>query len=374
MTKGSANWDSKPIFNNIKPCVFQNGQVNYYLNPNDFTKKADGTASVLTGADGDVMIEFWKFAYRIYKEGQYIYVSITNNFDLANADPRYRYDAFSRLNSGDLDMFYQGAFKGYIDSNNKLRSIAGVQPTASKNIQQFRAAAQANGDELTQSKHYQQATYSHLVALQCLYLIKYGSLNGQANIGKGIVSVTDGSTNMSYLTGYNGTSTSATTTFASGMDAGDKSGGVTHVKLFGIEDFWGNIWEWVDGFWTDPDWNINTSYTSGTTGLVSGAMKTVLLDPEGIDEEVHTFTTGLTANASGWNKTVVGNTTAGFMPIVWGGSSSTYWADWGVLCASCVLQFGGWWSNGGTAGPFYLNAISSASSANRTLGARLSYN
>ena len=58
---GSFQWGSwQQVFNEfeIKPVVLQNKQVNYYLNPNDFTKKADGSSSVITGADGDVMIEF----------------------------------------------------------------------------------------------------------------------------------------------------------------------------------------------------------------------------------------------------------------------------------------------------------------------------
>ena len=44
----------------IKPCLLKNTDVQYYLNPNDFTKKADDSNAVLTGNDGDVMIEFSK--------------------------------------------------------------------------------------------------------------------------------------------------------------------------------------------------------------------------------------------------------------------------------------------------------------------------
>jgi len=35
------------------------------------------------------------------------------------------------------------------------------------------------------------------------------------------------------------------------MNYGSTSTSNLHVKLFGIEDFWGNIWEWVDGMTTD---------------------------------------------------------------------------------------------------------------------------
>lgn len=60
---GSFSWGSwESIFNDleIKPCVLQNKSVKYYLNPNDFALKSDGTASLLDGTDGDVMIEFGK--------------------------------------------------------------------------------------------------------------------------------------------------------------------------------------------------------------------------------------------------------------------------------------------------------------------------
>lgn len=60
---GNFQWGSwKEVFESfeIRPCVLKNRQVQYYLNPNDFTKKADGTTAILTGADGDVMIEFGK--------------------------------------------------------------------------------------------------------------------------------------------------------------------------------------------------------------------------------------------------------------------------------------------------------------------------
>ena len=358
MTKGSGNWDEMPIFNDIKPCVFKDGTVNYYLQKNNFNFKEDGTPSVLTGEDGDVMIEFHKFGYKITREGNYLYIDLTND---ENAEG-YCYDAFSRLTEGDLDYFYQGAYKGYIDDNGDLRSIAGVLPTANKNIVEFRTAAQKRnivGDE-SNAYHYQQSTYAHLVALQCLYFMKYGNLNGQIAVGKGVVSAS-----AAYVTGYNTTSLDAIdetlSTNTVGMDYGITTNGTTHMKLFGIEDFWGCIWEWVDGFTTDANRNIITSWNS-----FSG---------EPIEEITSTTTpSGLTANASGWNKKVAGNSQAGFMPIEFGGSSSTFWADSGYLCASCVLAFGGGWSSGDVAGPVFLYARLGAGLRSASIGGRLSYN
>ena len=50
-----------PIQSEYKGCLVKNGKVNYYLDPNDWSKKADGTPSVLDGTDGDVMVHIPKF-------------------------------------------------------------------------------------------------------------------------------------------------------------------------------------------------------------------------------------------------------------------------------------------------------------------------
>ena len=52
---------SLPIQSQYKGCLVKNGKVNYYLDPNDWSKKADGTPSVLDGTDGDVMVHIPKF-------------------------------------------------------------------------------------------------------------------------------------------------------------------------------------------------------------------------------------------------------------------------------------------------------------------------
>lgn len=52
---------SLPIQSQYKGCLVKNGKVNYYLDPNDWSKKADGTSSVLDGTDGDVMVHIPKF-------------------------------------------------------------------------------------------------------------------------------------------------------------------------------------------------------------------------------------------------------------------------------------------------------------------------
>lgn len=351
MTGGSTEWSNKSIFNEIRPCVVKNSIVQYYLNPNDFSKKLDGSDAVLTGEDGDVMVEFGKFAYFIETdtENNTLKVSITNNSDLVSPDSRYHYYAFTHNTEGDMDNFYLGAYKGSIDADGKLRSIYGQMPANTKTLANFKAAAQLNGEDYTITNYFQ------LVALQCLYLIRYCNLNGQTALGNGVVGRVypyseDNPSSGPVPTGgvENKGMYYGSTSNGSGTDI--EAARLSHVKFAGIEDFWGNIWEWVDGLTTDANRKIIT-----TCG-----------------ESTWTTETGLTENSYGYVSKVTGTTETGFMNVEHGGSSTTYFCDYGSLYASCVLKFGAHWFNDSSAGPFCLNATNGTSAALSYVGARLS--
>lgn len=352
MTKGSSDWDAMPIFKDIKPCVFKDGAVVYYLNPNNWNEKIDGTAANLTGTDGDVMIEFPKFAYRIYRNGSTLYVSITNDMWLAAIDNRFNLDAFSRLDVGDLEHFYQGAYKGYLDTDTgKLRSIAGVLPTGSKTITQFRTAAQLNG------AHYQQSVYSHLKALQCLYLIKYGNRNGQTALGLGIAS-------SKYLTGYQTVDINYidanNSTATLGMYYGDTGNTSIHIKCFGIEDFWGNCSEFIDGLTTNGNRQIliNVDYSNENN------IK--------LNKFISQF--GLYSNLSmEYIKQVRGNSSEGFLIQKGNGNNTiTHWADQGSISLSNVAAFG-YGSTNNTSGPFTLYLSFTSTLTGKYYGSRLTF-
>jgi hypothetical protein len=58
------------IHGRMKGCLLlDNGAVNYYLNPTDWTQKEDGSSSNLTGADGMVMVEIPRFYVRNASSG-----------------------------------------------------------------------------------------------------------------------------------------------------------------------------------------------------------------------------------------------------------------------------------------------------------------
>lgn len=339
MDKGSSDWDNKPIFNSIKPCTFINGHVNYYLDPDNFNLKEDGSAAALDGTDGDVMIEFQKFAYRLYKEGNYQYVSITNDPDLVASDSRFQYYAFSRDTVGDVDKMYIGAFKGWGDMNDMLiRSVAnGEYPTTNVSLNQLRQVLPLKG------ANYGIMNYGQLVALQCLYLIKYGNLDSQAALGMGFVE----NYNEDMPCPMGGT-------IDKGMYYGSTADGLQQMKFAGIEDLWGNVAEWVEGFETGETDEFIVRYGNETQTVHTG------MDMTGWDQY-------------GYLSKIQGTTELGFSGAEFNGDETTYYADYSLFFPSCVLFFGAFWQDGADGGLFFLFAEYSADDAYPYFGARLTY-
>ena len=60
---------SLPIQSQYKGCVANGAEINYYLNPNDWSQKADGSPSVLDGTDGTVRVHIPKFYGKSGVEG-----------------------------------------------------------------------------------------------------------------------------------------------------------------------------------------------------------------------------------------------------------------------------------------------------------------
>lgn len=329
MTPGNAAWDE---FFGHYPVMVLNGVEGKNLNPLNYTKHADGTNSDITsGNAGDVMVAFPRRGVKITTVGNTLTIKMTDDPDNAY----FKYYAHSRGNVR-KEKFYIGAYKGYT-LNSKLRSLSGKFPTASQTIGTFRSQAQANGAGYDQSGYYQ------LVFRQCAYLLKYRNLNSQLALGRGFV---DGN-NAAIATGG---------TDAKGLDYGETTGKL-QMKLFGVEDFWGNVWEWVDGFVTNSTRNIltaTTNFNDGGTGYTDNGQ-------------------GATANIHGYMTKPHGTTGVGFALKDAGGSETTYFCDYPYLYASAVCMFGGHWNAGSHVGAFYLDGSTAASASYTTVAARLMY-
>ena len=339
-------WDS---FFGHYPCLFKDGREVGRLDRNDFSKFADGRSADITSGDaGDVMIAFPRRGLKISKSGSKVTISMTSNPD----DPDFKYYAHQR---GDTrkEVFYMGAYKGYYDGSS-LRSLSGKNPTANITIGTAREYAQANGSGYEQSAFYQ------LLFRQCAYILKYGSLDSQTAIGRGYVDDQD-------MYSYEGLTGEAN---AYGMDCETikktnpdyMTDGMHHVKCFGVEDFWGAIYEWIDGLVTDTS-NPRNILTNTDNFQNDGKGKGYMSTPSGIS-----------SSASGYMKEPQGNTEAGFVIKAGGGSSSTYFADFASLAGGYVAYAGGRWYDGGdNAGAFYLYVYYSASGSNGSVVARLMY-
>lgn len=68
---------SLPIQSEYKGCVVKNGKLQYYLNPNDWSKKSNGEPSHLDGTDGDVMIHTPRFYGKSGSNGNKRWVRIS---------------------------------------------------------------------------------------------------------------------------------------------------------------------------------------------------------------------------------------------------------------------------------------------------------
>lgn len=131
-----------------------------------------------------------------------------------------------------------------------------------------------------------------------------------------------------------------------------------HVKCFGLEDFWGNIWEWIDGLVSDSSRNVLTA-NSG-------------FNDSGKDY-INNGNGGVTSNIGNYMSKPQGSTKAGFVAKEVSGSETTYFCDYAYLYASCVAVFGGCWSNAGIAGAFLLNVNDASSDSFANVAARLMY-
>ena len=330
------SWADNPIFAKIRPCLFKNGAVVGYLNPDNFAQLTSGKEIGNMRNYFDTMIEFGKMFYRIRQDEQYTYVEITDDVQsLADGFTDYAFSYKGTVR----DKFYIGAYKG-CDVGGKLRSISGEMPTGSKTIGEYRNAAHANGNG------YEILPFNKLTLLQALYLLRYKSLDSRAALGKGLTEADDFE-----RTGK---------TDQAGLYYGDQDG-ESRVKCHGIEDLWGNLLEWIDGFVSTDKIKI----ADGNFNDTGDGYDTAADLPESVCGGVITD--------------VFGDNKLGFAPKATDDDLSTgeaYYCNYGAVYRSnraCVPYFGGSYGGGANAGAFQLYCDFSASFASPFIGARLCF-
>ena len=221
-------------------------------------------------------------------------------------------------------------------------SISGVASTVSTNIATFRTQAKAKGSGFGLIDY-------HLFLIQMLYLVEYADYNSQAELGLG----------------HSASSNTAQINTGGCDELGMKSGCLvndgSHSMIYrGIENIFGNIWQFVDGLGIKDN-----------VGFISYNHN---------DYANEVFTTpysqvGYTNATSNGNPKVLGydsNNPMVMLPTTLGGSGTTgtcdyYWQNTG----NRVAFFGGYWAYGAYGGLFCwtLNYVFSYAAAD--IGSRL---
>lgn len=324
------SWEDKFPFNQIKPCLYKDGAVNYYINPSDYTKKEDGSDSDITSGDnGDIMIEFPKIYWKFETIGTDLYIRYSD----AKVDDGYKCLAHMR-GTTEKDKCYISAYLGYSDGT-KLRSLSGKTPTVNKTIGTFRTLAQANGSG------YDQMAYYQLLMLQVLFTVMFKNRDSQTALGRGYV---DG----------NSSSISTGNTNKKGLFYGETTGKMQN-KFCGIEDFCGNCFYWIDGFYSDSNRHMlisNENFNDTGSGYTD-------------------YGQGAVSDINGYILDIQGTTETGFVVKATAGSTTTHYCDYGILYASQLPCFGGSWSYADSAGAFRLGVGFSVSGARSDVGGRL---
>ena len=429
-----------PIQAAMRRCILNDaGEVVYYLDPNDSTKKVGGAAADLTGADGQVMVEIPMFYYRYSYSGTshtweisqaplegfsihpafvvagvvkpYIYVGAyeaclydvsasryangirleAGNVTFASADSSIERTGeshpFTNLEVGDkivvsgaTDAGNNGTFtvasivsdqkitvsEAVTDRtddasvvitsemdfvNDKLASVSGKTPAVYGTRDNFRVVAVKRGTG------WSQQDFDGVSAAQLLYLVEYADFFSQSMIGDGCTDWA-GATWGAYndYNPINKTGLSNSLGNATGNSSlGDGNAG-SFMSYRGIENFYGHIWKWFDGF------------------SVNDHVPYVCINPANFADDTTTNYTELgivLSNANGYQSTLE-QQDRGFLPASVGAGSTTkitdyYWQSTGWR----VAQLGGAADVGAYDGCFYLSLSNSAADRGRFIGARL---
>ena len=338
-----------------RPCMLTyDGVVDYYLNPDDYTKKEDGTNSDIanTSYGGNAMMEWGK-------NGKKIWYKVVPDSDSTNetaatvyiadkqGDADYVDYAFHGRGGGQVDHFYTPIYNGsYISS--KLRSLSG----------QTTGNSQEGTTEITYATNNGAGWYTEdwadATLINYLLLLIGKNANTQAQFGNG--HYTGGSSASNLLkTGTMNTK---------GLFWGTNGTG-SGVKVFGMENWWANIWRRTAGLILDGS-TLKVKMTYGT--------------------EDGSTTTGYNTTASGYislSYTLPSGgyvikmkvTKYGLIPFSTGGSDSTYWCDyfWVATSQKNYLVRGGNCDDVFRCGAFYLTLGTLVSLSSWNFGASLSF-
>lgn len=282
MPSGSSDEATKAWqeFFGYRPCLLKvtgSTKTVTYLDPDDYRRLISGRRTdIFTGNDGDVMIEFPRRGIRIERIAHKLIVSMTDNPD----NPNFTYYAHKRGDE-DKDNFYLGAYLAN-SHDCKLNSLLSNEYLVNVSIGDFRKYAHNKGPG------YEIMTFYQFMYLQTMYILQYKNLNSKIAIGN------------------------------------------KKVKLFGIEDLWGEVYQLIDGFGIDDKWQY-------------------CVTTDGFNDKFFLYDKIQIANPGqliGFMDSAFGTSELGFIPISAEGSKETYYCDLCTMNKNSVPIVGGLYNQG----------------------------
>ena len=390
---GSSNLHvTLPVQSRMRRCVVaDDGSIVYYLDANDSTKKEDGTAAVLDGTDGQVMVEVPEHYRRHtlgsdYYDSEIALVPFTGAFKVNKYYVSMSEAAMDRTNNKLSSVVNTTA--QYRGGNNTsswddtYRSLLGMPATSISTIN-FHTYANNRGAGW---EMYEVDVHDDIY---WLYVIEYANTNvqlaynseltseghHQGGLGNGVIGK-DWGTWSSYNS--NNPIIPCGTTLSLGNNSGVvsysplSSDGSTAWGTFsvpsyrGIQNPYAHIWQWAIGYMGVGNGTNQVAYRCRhrkhySTGSLNNYYSQV----------------GLISSSGGWTKTIVKNKYGDIIPTSVGAGDTTYFSDylWEAHNNGAVYayRFGGGLNHGSHCGLGCLFLIYEFAGAYAYDGSRLIY-
>lgn len=325
-----------------KPVLIKNGSIISYLDSENYARTVYGSGIDISNEDsGDVFIEFAKLPYKIEINGSILTFKIATK----HIDDTWSYDAFLSENGIPKvkDYMYYGAYEGFVDGDGKLRSLSNKYPSHSKPIFQFRSYATNNG------LGYQMINYAKRIYVSLLAIMVTKTTNIINAIGKGVSELEFNGENRSIKTG---------TMDTKGLFYGNNNG-IDGMKLFGIENFCGDLSEFCEGLIKIKG---SLYYKNSAPYNDNGGSYSLL---------------GSYPDGSGWVKKVTQYNNSIIVPSEFTGDSSKYFCSYSYGAKdnnlSYVLSIGGSFYTNQSNGLLCLDFRNEVETLNIATGSRLGY-
>ena len=342
------DWRNAPFL--PRPCMLKrSGEVAYYLDPNDYGKKADGTASDVANSafDGNAMMEWNTVFMKKYRDRNRIYVFFSN----VKQDSGF--ECFSTLKSDGTyaEHFYTPIYEGNL-VDNVMRSLSlNAVAQSGTTADQEAAYAEANGAGWTTT------VWADEDLITALFVLMFENTDSQAALGNGNIN--------------GGTSAAAFLPTGSGNQKGMFWGSTADnqcVKVFGMENWWGNRWRRPNGvLLIEGIYHVKMTRSTADGSTTTGYNRT----------GAGYINTGLTTEGD-YNAAYISRVHAGkygFLVAKAAGSSTTFYADghWSARTGTRMLLRGGNCNCGALCGAFAFSVCELPTAAYWAFGASLSY-